>query len=574
MRNFIDAFVVSTHRKLKAFRSNQLGSITQIAAVAAVPMFLCAGAAIDTVRVNREQVAFDAAVDAAALAVAADDRASLAGLSEGQQASRIVELEAFARQYMAENYTPQFGSDTEMAVDIDITGQAIDLRASHDFPTTIMSLTGIEKINLNAHSQIMKAMRPIEMVMVMDTTGSMSTDDKITGAKDAAKALLDTLYAGDLASAPESEFIRVGLVPFAAGVRLDTSAADFDLSWIDTTGLNPLSKLHFNNPAWNNYMAWGQMKTSSTTFLQWNGCVEARIRGSAASGQDYNANDAAPSIGTPATLFPVYFAPDAPSGQGTSYIGTSGTPNEYTGLTSAQQSDTSFSGLLYKQENQLKYPDRVISPETLSTSPAGPWVGCAKSAVVPMTHKRSDIVDGINAMTAAGNTLIAEGLAWGMRVVSPTEPFTEVQGTASIPAATISPYNDVRWMKTVVLMTDGDNQLSAGTTTLNGTVNSAYGRSKEPTGSGYNRFGTTSNSSIMTALDDALIDVCNKIKANNVELYVTSFGNGVSSATRARLQSCATDADNYQHATSSADLQAFFNHIGEETLNKAIYVSK
>jgi hypothetical protein len=191
-----------------------------------------------------------------------------------------------------------------------------------------------------------------------------------------------------------------------------------------------------------------------------------------------------------------------------------------------------------------------------------------------MTHKRSDITAGINAMTAAGNTLIAEGLAWGMRVVSPTEPFTQVQGTASIPASTISPYNDVRWQKTVVLMTDGDNELNAGTNSLNGTVYSAYGRGKEPTASGYNRFGTTSNSAIMTTLDDALIDVCNRIKANNVELYVTSFGNGVSSSTQARLQACATDADNYQHATSSADLQAFFNHIGEETLNKAIYVSK
>jgi hypothetical protein len=78
----------------------------------------------------------------------------------------------------------------------------------------------------------------------------------------------------------------------------------------------------------------------------------------------------------------------------------------------------------------------------------------------------------------------------------------------------------------------------------------------------------------MTELDNALLDVCDKIKANNVELYVTSFGNGVSDTTRARLQACATDADNYQHASSSADLQAFFNHIGEETLNKAIYVSK
>ena len=80
MRSSINAFMGSTSRKLKAFRNECLGSVTQITAVAALPMMLAAGAAIDTVRINREQVAFDAAVDSAALAVAADDRASLAGL--------------------------------------------------------------------------------------------------------------------------------------------------------------------------------------------------------------------------------------------------------------------------------------------------------------------------------------------------------------------------------------------------------------------------------------------------------------------------------------------------------------
>ena len=134
MRNSIDAFKVSARRKLKAFRDNHLGSVTQITAVAAIPMFLCVGAAIDTVRINREQVAFDAAVDSAALAVAADDRASLMGLTAAQTTARIAELEAFAKKYMAENYTPQYGSSTDMNVDIDITGASIDLRASHTFP--------------------------------------------------------------------------------------------------------------------------------------------------------------------------------------------------------------------------------------------------------------------------------------------------------------------------------------------------------------------------------------------------------------------------------------------------------
>ncbi|MGB8315293.1 MAG: pilus assembly protein TadG-related protein, partial [Aestuariivirga sp.] len=420
MRNSIDGFLASTNKKLKAFRKNHLGSVTQITAVAALPMFLAAGAAIDTVRINREQVAFDAAVDAATLAVAADDRASLAGLSTSQQASRIAELEAFARQYMAENYTPQYGSNPDMAVNIVITGSTIDLYASHDFPTTIMKLTGIEQINLHAHSQVMKAMRPIELAMVMDTTGSMASSGKIEGAKAAAHQLLNTLYSGSVGSVPQSEFIRVALVPFAAAVRLDPGAYDYKSSWVDTTGLNPLSKLNFTDPAWNNYMAWGKLKTSSSTHLTWNGCVEARMTGSAASGLDYNVNDAAPTTATPATLFPAYFSPDTPSirnrspysssFKGVNYAGTyidedadtpdpvpDPTPDETTGMTLTQAATFTTAGLMVRQKNQAKYDQRIISAETLAATD-GPWAGCAKSAIVPLTHNRANVEAGIDAM--------------------------------------------------------------------------------------------------------------------------------------------------------------------------------
>ena len=460
MRNSIDAFVVSTRRKLKAFRNSQLGSMSTVAAVAAVPMFLCAGAAIDTIRINREQVAFSSAVDSAALAIAADDRASLAGLSESQKATRIAELEAYAKKYMAENYTPQFGSSQDMDVDVDITGQTIDLSASHSFPTTIMALTGIEEINLSAHSQIMKAMRPIELTLVMDTTGSMASSGKIDGAKAAAHQLLNTVYAGSLAAVPESEYLRVALVPFAAAVRLNPNAYDYKSSWIDTTGVNPLSKLNFNStplpPAsWNNYTAWAKLKKTSSTYQTWNGCVEARMTGTAAAGTDYNVNDTAPIIATPATLFPAYFAPDTPSFGNSSTYGTyknqswtgsyiaedSTTPNEITGVSSANAKLTTDAAILqYRQENYQKYDGRNIGAET-SAATNGPWSGCAKTSIVPMTYKRANVEAGIDAMTAAGPTLIAEGLAWGMRVQSPTEPFTKVEGTATIPADTISTYN-------------------------------------------------------------------------------------------------------------------------------------
>ena len=583
MRSSIDAFMGSTNRKLKAFRKECLGSVTQITAVAALPMMLAAGAAIDTIRINREQVAFDAAVDSAALAVAADDRASLAGLDATQTAARIAELEEFAKKYMAENYTPQYGSSQEMDVDIDITGQAIDLEARHSFPTTIMSLTGIDEIELASHSQIMKAMRPIEMVLVMDTTGSMSSGGKIEGAKTAARDLLNTVYGGSATSVPESEYLRVALVPFAAAVRLNPSAYDFNLNWIDTTGANPLSKVNFNDTTWNNYTTWAKLKKTSSTFHTWNGCVEARMRGDDVANTDYNVNDVAPTSGV--TRFPAYFAPDSPSfGSSSSYgsyandtwsgsyIPESGTPSEVAGMSTAQKNDTSTNGLVYRQQNQAKYLNRVITVENMTSANEGPWKGCAKSKVVPMTYKRANVEAGITAMTAAGNTLIAEGVTWGWRALSPTEPFTKVEASTSFPADTISTYNHPRWLKIMVVMTDGDNDISAGVDTLNGTTYTAYGRGKEAMVD--NRFGTTSDSSIMTSLDTAMSAACTQAKAEGIELYVTSFGTGVSTATRTKLQNCATDADNYQHASSSADLSAFFNHIGQDVLNKAIYVSK
>ena len=129
----------------------------------------------------------------------------------------------------------------------------------------------------------------------------------------------------------------------------------------------------------------------------------------------------------------------------------------------------------------------------MTTANEGPWKGCAKSSIVPLTYKRANVEAGITAMTAAGNTLIAEGVAWGLRVLSPTEPFTKVEASTSFPADTISTYHHPRWMKIMVVMTDGDNDISAGPRTLNGTTYTAYGRGKEAMVN--NRFGTTSNSS-------------------------------------------------------------------------------
>jgi hypothetical protein len=69
--------------------------------------------------------------------------------------------------------------------------------------------------------------------------------------------------------------------------------------------------------------------------------------------------------------------------------------------------------------------------------------------------------------------------------------------------------------------------------------------------------------------------ICTEVKAKGVKLYVAAFGTGISTATKNLLKSCASDPDSnyYAEATTSADLTAFFDHIGQDVLNKSIYVA-
>jgi Flp pilus assembly protein TadG len=566
-------------RGFKRWLKSDAGSVTQLLGLSAIPLFLSVGAAVDTVRLSREQTAFHAAVDSAVLAIAADDRSAISGLSAAQQATRITELKTFGQNYINANYKSSTGTVNPITLDLAITNQAITLSANQTFPTAIMGLIGVNSFSLTSVSEVKKAMRPVELTLVMDTTGSMASDGKIAGAKAAAHSLLTTLYGGSLTSFPQSQYLRVSLVPFATAVRLDQNAYDFNLGWIDTAGANPLSHLNFTDPTWNNYMAWGKMKSNyngTITPLAWNGCVEARAAGSATSGTDYNQNDAPPTGGSD-TLFPAYFDPDSPVYNNTQYgidyiTQDSKVPNEITGLTTAQAYDTSNAGMMIRQKNQAKYDGRAIVSESVPNA-KGPWTNCAASAIVPMTYKRANVDAGIDKMSAAGNTMIAEGLAWGWRSISPGEPFTKVEGSSTLAADVISPYDDVRWRKVMVLMTDGDNNIQPGSSPINSSAYSSYGFSRQPLP---NRFGTTTDSEIMPALDNGMLSVCDKIKAKNIELYVTAFGSGVSTSTQNRLKACASAPSDthYSNAQTSADLQAFFDHIGQDTINKSIYVSK
>jgi Flp pilus assembly protein TadG len=595
----------SITRKFRDYCNSTSGNIATFFAFSVPFALIAIGSALDTARITREYSTFHASVDSAAFAIAQDSRSASTGgtISETNKLA-LIEL---GKKYISSNYSADKSFKGQVNLDLTVTGKQINVSAELEFPTTLMKLVGIDTVTMNASTTVEKAMRPVEIVLVMDTTGSMQ-GTKMTGLKQGITDFLQKMYKTN----NSSEYIRMALVPFAAAVRLDNSptAADFNLNWIDTTGINPLSKLNFTDPTWNNYMAWGQVKKNNTTYHTWNGCVEARKWGvtSASSTADLHINDVAPVQSNGETLFPAYFAPDVytdkTSGTTTGsrdgdYIGNSTTTTvkntsptlnvgvkEWQGFATSPNSSTAAEQTA-RQENQAKYVNAVVGTENTNkendNKVYGPWYNCAATPIVPMTYDRSKIQAAADNMQAYGNTMIAEGMAWGLRVISPTEPFTKVQLAPGIPndaknkeIAKFKKDGETKWKKVMVLMSDGDNMVAGAfndnITAINGTAYGSYGFGKEAIAN--NRYNTTS--AWTTNVNTATNNICSKIKALDIPVYVAAYGDTISATGVTTLENCATDkiAPYYMRATTPAELATFFDHVGEDVLNKMIYASK
>lgn len=550
---------------LRRFAEDTRGNVAFFTALAILPLMVAAGAAIDTARAARSNNALQVAVDSAALAVASSDKVNMAGLTTAQKTARKKEMEEMARNFVKSNYKDE-GTDTE--VNVTVTDTLVTVEGTKTLPTTLMGLVGYKTVDLGARAEVNLQggiAENIEIVLVMDTTGSMDQNNRLRDAKQAAKDLIATVLDGN----QSDDKVKFALVPFSGSVNV--GADKLNSGWIDTTGKATASKVNFTNTAYHNMQGWNDMKyvnsKGQTVPLPWNGCVETRLNQPSSSDQtlrDLDVNDTAPTATKPGTLFTPYFAPDEPSSGNESFSNSS-----YISLSNEEKNLTGSKTDAKRQGNQTKYATKTF---TSLTGASGPWYNCAASAIVPLTKDRNTIEAGIDAMQARGNTVLPEGLMWGWRVMSPNMPYTE--GAA---------YNDKKWRKVLVFMTDGQNDVSVGANSLNGSAYTAYGYVKAP--SAKNRFGTTSTSQAISQLDTKLKDACTNLKANaedredpknrskkipSIEIYTIAFQ--APSAAKTLLKSCATSEGYYIDAANGTELKDAFKAIGARL--KTMYLSK
>lgn len=483
------------------FRRNRQGNVAIIFAVALMPIMAAAGIGVDLSRAYLVKAHLTQALDAAGLAVAGSP-----GASEEY-------LETLAQDFFNANYpTTEIGVPGELH--LNLGDNVVTLSATATLPTSLLGVFGIDEMDVGSEIEVTRENKALEIVMVLDNTGSMGSNGKLGAMKEAATSLVNILFGDN----PDLDKIHIGLVPFAAGVNVGT---EFPTTALDMTGASSIHGENFKfstDPNVNNlWDLYDQINNRS-----WEGCVQTRP-------EPLDENDTPPSAGNPDTLWVPWFAPD--EGDASKYV------NDYLDDADPDQNDGP------EQKDISKYDGAWVS-----SSSRGPDAGCTMRPVTPMTNDKDLLIDDIDDMNASGVTHIPVGLSWGWRLISPGEPYTEGRE-----------YDDPSVDKAIILLTDGSNVLG----TLNNRNRSRY------TAYGYirkGRLGTTNKSAAEDRLDPKTAEICENIKDEGVRLYTITFQVS-NSDTQALMEGCATSPALYFDSPSNEELQTVFQAIARDLSN-------
>lgn len=186
---------------LRRLRRDRRGSVAVIFAASLIPMLLAIGLAVDTARAYAVKSQLQQALDAAALAV-------------GSSTGTAAELQALAQKFFDANFKPN-GLASASSITVRVEGDTIVADGTASVDSTLMSLGGFGAIQVVEHSEVIRAIRGLELAMVLDNTGSMTTSNNIGALRDAARELTDILFGAQTVHPT----LKIALVPYSASVN-------------------------------------------------------------------------------------------------------------------------------------------------------------------------------------------------------------------------------------------------------------------------------------------------------------------------------------------------------------------
>ena len=521
-------------QKLRACTSDQRGAVAVIFGIMAIPVMGLVGASLDYSRAANVQTQLQGAIDAAVLSTA-----QMRDLTDEQ-------IEQELRAQIMSMVDGAHGADG-LTIDVSRNNEdsLLDISASMDIETSLLSLIGIRDITIAAGAAVGTEVAAMEVALVLDNTGSMRHQNRIGALRGAANLFLDIV-----SDEGEADNLKIALVPYTAQVNIgNTTTME---QFLDQEGLSThhaqliegrrLGRLRncgtipaeandtdaysyvvrgcdvYNPDQISHWQLYQQLDG-----VEWKGCVEARP-------EPFDVTDDLALDSDPDTLWvPAFWIDDISWRDTNDWLPDRDPP----GVSFDRQGD------IY---NVFKYRSSANNDvDEVPNSTLGPAKNCG-DPIVPLTDNFEAIGNSIDNMTYwnSGGTVTAQGVVWGWRTLSPRLPFNEG-----------APYDEVT--KVMVVMTDGRNELVS---TNNGYLRSHY------SGYGHARHGRFPGESVNSGLNyinARTLEACRNAKAAGVVIYTVTLG--LSSDARALWDQCATTPDYASHVNAPSELEDAFGDI-------------
>ncbi len=486
----------------KRLWSQTRGNVTVVTALSVLPIAAAVGGGVDFGNIMNARAHLQDAADGAAIAAALDTSGTLTTQSAAADSS--------FKSNVTDPTLTGSGATGTLTVANENNVQTMTYTAKATVKTYLLGLVGMSSVPISAIAKTGVTINSAEIAFVLDNTGSMAQNSKMTSLKTSLDSVLASLLDSNGNNAGKT---KVALVPFDTQVALSNvaSMSGYAGNFSSVSQVYTCSNLSdaqcdavtgnsssLCQSVSNNYgtSAASDCAANTDSYVRVSGSYYYVYTSTYFANPSYSSSCRGYCSNNYRYLTYYRVAAYSFSGSNASQAGGSSTQGYYTSSPSAltawsagYSNYTEYTGTIsyayptaggfgsssttvFKDNNTITansdllgvgtqnwsgcvidraqpYDTQSDAPVTSNTNTLYPAAKCATNSLLPIMDLTTDIASArtyAQKMTPAGNTNITIGIQWGMEVLSPSAPFSN---GAQFTDTTINKY--------MILLTDGQN---------------------------------------------------------------------------------------------------------------------
>ncbi len=202
-------------RLLGRFARSKGGNVALIFAVTLIPMLAATGMVVDYTRAAKAKQQLQDALDSTALFLSKNSSVST------MNSATLLQT---AQNYVNVNFTNTDVNGTAISPSYSSSGPSVTVSGTTNSPCAFMSVLGIRSIPVSGTSTAVWGHERLRVALVLDNTGSMNDDGKITALRTATTNLLTQLQN----AASVNGDVYVSIIPFVKDVDVGSSNYTFN----------------------------------------------------------------------------------------------------------------------------------------------------------------------------------------------------------------------------------------------------------------------------------------------------------------------------------------------------------